>query len=334
MDKAYNIREVARIAGVSPATVSRVMNGTAKVSEEKRERVLNAISQTDFVPNEAARTLFRRSARLIGLIIPSIRNPFFTQLASVIDEVANRSGYRVFLCNVGDDLEKEKAAIQMLISMNADGIIIASNTEGIESCIESCDIPVVAVDSKLRTDAVNGYVYADYRQGGRLAAEHLIECGCKNIVCIQGPQTFFSARERYAGYCEVCRERGLPIRTVTCDYDFDAGLAMAEELLRIYPNVDGIIACSDVVAASTYKFLHRKNISVPDQVQLIGYDDVNLARLISPELTTVTQPIEALAARAAELILEGKEKDKRGECFVFPVTLTIRDPTKKEESVS
>ena len=104
MEKNLNIREVARLAGVSPATVSRVMNGTANVAADKRERVLAAISQTDFVPNEVARMLFKKSSRLIGLIIPSIRNPFFTELASVIDRTAGKHGYRLFLCNVGDDL--------------------------------------------------------------------------------------------------------------------------------------------------------------------------------------------------------------------------------------
>ena len=331
MEKSLNIREVARIAGVSPATVSRVMNGTANVSAEKRARVLDAISQTDFVPNEVARMLFKKSSRLIGLIIPSIRNPFFTEFASVIDRAASEKGYRLFLCNVGDDLEMEKATIQMLVSTNADGIIIASNTAGVEDSIESCRVPVVVVDSLLETTQVNGYVYSDYRQGGRLAAEHLIECGCKNIVCIQGPQRFFTARERYEGYREVCEKYGLTEQTVTCDYDFDAGLAMSEELLRTYPEVDGIIACNDIVAASIYKFLHRRGIAVPDRIRLVGYDDVNLARLISPELTTITQPIEALGIRATELVIAGREQEKTGERFVFPVSLTVRETTKPKK---
>ena len=331
MEKSLNIREVARIAGVSPATVSRVMNGTANVSAEKRARVLDAISQTDFVPNEVARMLFKKSSRLIGLIIPSIRNPFFTELASVIDRAASEKGYRLFLCNVGDDLEMEKATIQMLVSTNADGIIIASNTAGVEESIESCRVPVVVVDSLLETARVNGYVYSDYRQGGRLAAEHLIECGCKNIVCIQGPQRFFTARERYEGYREVCEKYGLTEQTVCCDYDFDAGLAMSEELLRTYPEVDGIIACNDIVAASIYKFLHRRGIAVPDRIRLVGYDDVNLARLISPELTTITQPIEALGIRATELVIAGREQEKTGERFVFPVSLTVRETTKPKK---
>lgn len=330
MDNNSNIREVARIAGVSPATVSRVINGTANVAADKRERVLDAISRTDFVPNEVARMLFRKSSRLIGLIIPSIRNPFFTELASAIDKAASEKGYRVFLCNVGDDLEKEKATIQMLISTNADGIVIASNTQGIEESLENCRIPVVVVDSLMDSTEVSAYVYSDYRQGGRLATEHLIACGCKNIVCIQGPQRFFTARERYEGYREVCQKYGLAEQTVTCDYDFDAGLTMSEELLRTYPDVDGIIACNDIVAASIYKFLHSRNIAVPDQIQLIGYDDINLARLMSPELTTITQPIEALGVRATELVVAGQE-EKTGERHVFPVSLAVRETTKSKK---
>ena len=262
-----NIREVAKLAGVSPATVSRVINGTAKVSAEKRARVLEVISATEFVPNEVARSLFRKSAKLNGLIIPSINNPYFTQVASVIEHLATDNGYRVFLCDARDDLEKEQAAIQTLVSMNADGIIIASTNERIEDYLSMCQIPVVAVDTMFSNKNVAAYVYSDYYTGGRMAMEHLLECGCKNIVCIKGPQHLYSAKGRYQGYQDVCRERGIQEQTVSCDYDFEAGIAMTEELLRLYPDVDGIIACNDVVALSTYKVLYRQNISEPDQVQ-------------------------------------------------------------------
>ena len=332
MGKTFNIREVAKLANVSPATVSRVINGTANVSAEKRERVLEAISKTDFVPNEVARTLFKKSSHMIGLIIPSIRNPYFTELASLIDEIANEHGYRLFLCNVGDDLEREKAAIQMLTAMHADGVIIASSNPGIEQYIYSCSIPIVAFDSLFSINAVNGYIYCDYYQGGRMATEHLMECGCQNIVCIQGPQDIFSARARYEGYRDVCMLNRRTECTVSCDYDFHSGLAMTEELLKKYPEVDGIIACNDIVAASIYKILHKKNIAVPGQIQLIGFDDISLSSLLSPELTTIAQPIRAMAAKAVELIVHQKETEKKGERFVFPATLTVRETTKRRET--
>jgi len=324
-----SIRDVAKLAGVSPATVSRVMNGTAKVDPLKRERVLQAIEETGFVPNEVARSLFKKSAKMIGLIIPSIRNPYFTELAACIDELASDVGYRLFLCDAGSgDLERERAALQMLSSMNADGIILASTNEAICQHVEQCRLPVVVMDSVFDTDQVNAYIYSDDYQGGRLAAEHMLDSGCKNLVCIKGPDGIHSAAGRYAGYRDVCRERGVPERTVSCDYDFATGLAMTEELLRIYPDVDGIVACNDMVAISIYKILHKKNIAVPEQVQLIGFDDIHMATIMTPELTTIHQPVRAMAEKAMEVLLDPENTEKKGERFVFPVTLQKRETTK------
>lgn len=326
-----SIREVARLAGVSPATVSRVINGTAKVAPEKQALVLQAIAETEFIPNEVARSLFKKSSKTIGLIIPSIRNPFFTQLASVVDEVAKANGHHVFLCNVGSDLEEERAALRMLTAMNADGVLIASTHEAIQAELSQCEMPVVAVDSLFDTLDVNGYVYCDYYRGGWLAAQHLWDCGCQNMVCIRGPQDIFSARARYRGYRDFCRAYGISQQIMDCDYDFDAGMAMTEELLRTYPSVDGILACNDIVAISIYKILHKRRIAVPDQIQLIGFDDISLSSLISPELTTIRQPIREMAVKATELVLGQREEPKEGGRYVFPVSLVIRETTRKEE---
>ena len=327
-----SIREVAKLAGVSAATVSRVMNGTAKVDPEKRERVLRVIEETGFVPNEVARTLFRKSAKTIGLILPSIRNPYFTELAAQVDVIALHHGFRPFLCNTGYDPEKEKAAVQMLVSMNADAIIVASCSDQLRETINNCPIPIVALDAMLYGADVEACVFCDYYEGGRMAAEYLIENGCKNIVCIKGPQYRYSARARYQGYLDVCRERNVPEQTVECDYDFNQGMAMTEELLEKYPDVDGIIACNDIVAISTYKVLHKRNISVPDQVQLIGFDDISFATLLSPELTTICQPVKDMAEKAVELIVKNELTGMTGGKFIFPVSLVARQTTKKKES--
>lgn len=329
-----SIRDVAKLAGVSPATVSRVMNGTARVDPEKMERVQRAIEETGFVPNEVARSLFKKSANMIGLIIPSIRNPFFTQMASYIDEAAHRQGYRVFLCEVGSgDLEREKAALQMLSSMNADGVILASTNDDIQPFVEQYRLPVVALDARIGAENANAYICCDDYMGGRMAAEYLLECGCTNPVCIRGSQSIQSARARYEGYRDVCRERGLPERIVECDYDFDMGLAMTERLLQTYPDVDGIIACNDIVAISTYKILHKRKIAVPEQVQLIGFDNIHLATLMSPELTTIRQPIREMAEKAVALMMDKDNNDKKGARFVFPVTVCERETTKRRSGV-
>jgi len=249
-------------------------------------------------------------------------------LASYVDELATGRGYRVLLCNVGSDVEKEEAALQMLMSMNADGVIIASGNDGIRPALETCSIPVVALDAMFAGRGVAACVYCDHYSGGRMAMEHLLECGCRDIVCIQGPMAKYSARARYEGYRDVCREHGIAEQVVSCDYDFDAGIAMTETLLKNFSQVDGIIACNDMVAISTFKVLHKKNIPVPEKIQLIGFDDIYFSQLISPELSTIRQPIREMAEKAVELIMDDKDDEKKGGSFVLPTSLVIRETTK------
>lgn len=324
-----SIREVAKLAGVSPATVSRVMNGTAKVDDEKKERVLQAIEETGFVPNAVARSLFKKSSMTIGLIIPSIENPFFTQLAGAIEKTADEHGYRLIFCNTGDGIEKEKTALVMLEAMNADGIILTTSHDEMEPMIEQCKVPVVITDRLIKKNSSSRYVHCDHYAGGRIAMEHLLDCGCKNVVCVKAPQAVSSAKSRYEGYRDVCKERGIKEQTIECQYDFYEGLAMTERLLKMYPNVDGIVACNDMVAISIYKVLHKKGIVVPDQIQLVGFDGIYLADLLTPELTTVAQPIEEIGKKAAELIIHKEENDKGDNEYIFPATLVVRETTKK-----
>lgn len=325
-----SIREVAKLAGVSPATVSRVMNGTANVNDEKRERVLQAIAETGFVPNEVARSLFKKSARIIGLVLPDIDNPFFTELADAIEKEANANGYRVILYNTRNDFEKEKMALQMMTSMNADGIIFARSNEKLQPLVEATPIPVVVTDTVFSGEQASAYVHCDFYQGGRMATEYLLECGCRKIVCMIGPQTLSSARARYQGYKDVCAEHELEERIVGTDYSFNMGLTAAEELLEKYPDADGIVACNDIVAISAYKVLHKNHIPVPDQIQLIGFDDILLSSLMTPELTTIAQPIKAIGTKAAELIIHSDEQELNMEKYIYPVTLVERETTRRK----
>ncbi len=329
-----SIRDVAKLANVSPATVSRVMNGTARVDEDKKQRVLAAIKETGFVPNEVARSLFKKSAKIIGLILPSIENPFFAQLAGAIERCADKHGYRLVLCNTASDTEREKAAMQMLSSMNADGIILTTSNEELRECTENSNIPVIVTDRVFQGSSTLKYVHCDHYKGGRMAAEHLIACGCKSIVCIKGQQEISSARDRYQGYKDVCSERGIKEQTVDSAYDFDEGMRVTEELLKKYKDVDGIIACNDMVAISAYKVLHKQGIKVPEQVQIIGFDDIALAKLMTPELTTIGQPVEEIGSKAAELIIckNGKDKENKQE-YVFDAKLVERETTKRISSL-
>lgn len=325
-----SIREVAARAGVSPATVSRVLNGTARVDEEKRERVEKAIKETGFRPNELARALYRKSSKVIGVLVPDIENPFFSELAKAVEEEAYANGYRMLLCNSDDREEKELENMQMLAQLQADGVILMTNTGKYSQMYEKFSMPVVFVDRRLEEMERAGIVEADHYAGGKLAAEHLIACGCRKITCIRGPQELSSGRKRYEGYCEVCRQHGIGERFVDGSYHYEDGGRAAEEVLRRYPDTDGIIAGNDMTAVSVYKMLRKKGYRVPEDIQLIGFDGVKLGRFLTPELTTVAQPIAEMGKCAVQMILKtvqqvAHESEKR-----FPVTLIQGETTKSK----
>ncbi len=323
-----SIRDVAKIAGVSPATVSRVMNGTANVTEEKRRRVEEAIDQTGFCPNELARALYKKSSRIIGVIVPDIENPFFGELAKAVEDEAYQKGYRMLLCSSGNNQEKEIQNIQMLVQMKADGIIIMTNCPGTGKALKSCPVPVILVDRNVEGVNENALVESDNYKGGYLAAEHLVECGCKNIVCLREPSDYSSGLRRYKAYQEVCQKYGLKEQYINCTYDYEAGRNAAKEALKKYPRLDGIIAGNDMVAMAVYKQLRKMGKKIPEEIQLIGFDDVNFGKVFTPELTTIHQPIREMgmvAARIVECCVEGKEYEKRN---LFDVKLIQRETTR------
>lgn len=325
-----SIREVAKRAGVSPATVSRVINGTARVDEEKRERVEKAIEETGFRPNELARALYRKSSKIIGVIVPDIENPFFSELAKAIEKEAYEQEYRILLCNSDDQKEKELANLQMLAQLQADGVILMTNTGEKSQSYEAVSMPIVFVDRRLDEMGQTSVIEADHYAGGKMAAEHLIACGCRKITCIRGPQELSSGKKRYEGYREVCRQYSMKERFVDSTYKYEDGAKAAEEVLRRYPDTDGIIACNDMTAVSVYKVLQKRGYRVPDDIQIIGFDGVKFGRFLTPELTTVAQPIKEMGKCAVQMILGTVKELPRDREMKFPMMLIKGETTKNK----
>lgn len=325
-----SIREVAKRAGVSPATVSRVINGTARVDEEKRERVEKTIEETGFRPNELARALYRKSSKIIGVIVPDIENPFFSELAKAIEKEAYEQEYRILLCNSDDQKEKELANLQMLAQLQADGVILMTNTGEKSQSYEAVSMPIVFVDRRLDEMGQTSVIEADHYAGGKLAAEHLIACGCRKITCIRGPQELSSGKKRYEGYREVCRQYSMKERFVDSTYKYEDGAKAAEEVLRRYPDTDGIIACNDMTAVSVYKVLQKRGYRVPDDIQIIGFDGVKFGRFLTPELTTVAQPIKEMGKCAVQMILGTVKELPRDREMKFPMMLIKGETTKNK----
>lgn len=328
-----SIREVAKLAGVSPATVSRVMNGTANVDDEKKQRVLQAIEETGFKPNELARALFKKSSKIIGVIVPNIDNPFFSEAARAIEEEAFQRGYKMVVCNSNNNPERELNNIEMLIQMKADGLILMTNGEETGKNIEQCDIPVVVMDRKLSTGEKMICIESDHFKGGCLSTEHLIECGCKKILCLRGPQKYSSGKERYRGYVETCKAHNMEPIYIDCDYSYTDGLRAAIEALERYRDLDGIVACNDMAAMAAYKIFTKAGVRIPDDVQLVGFDDISFSRRFTPELTTIHQPIKEMGKKAVQIILQNEEDIKKSQNIVMDVSLIKRETTKqiKEE---
>jgi DNA-binding LacI/PurR family transcriptional regulator len=327
------IREIARLAHVSPATVSRVLNGTAVVDPQTEARVLQVISETGYRPNEVARSLSKRSSRIIGCIVPNIANPFFTELARAVEDESFRRGYKLILCNSDEDPVKEEAYIDMLERMNADGIIMTTTHADTDALVKASSLPMVILDRSPALSKAAYSVRSDHHQGGRLATEHLIDCGCQSIVMMNGPQKYTSAALRLKGYLDVCRETGRRVQTIDCDFDFDDGLRQTRQLLADYPACDGIIAANDIVALSVVKALTSKGIHVPEQIQVIGFDNIYLSSLMTPALTTVSQPITEIGTQAAAIVadlVEGQERSRAS--IVLPVELIVRETTRTKVS--
>ena len=324
-----SIREVAKIAGVSPATVSRVMNGTANVDEEKKQRVLEAIQETGFKPNELARALFKKSSKIIGMIVPNIENPFFSEIAKAVEEEAFQNGYKMLLCNSANNPKKERMNIQMLVQMQADGIVIMTNSDRTGKKIAECGLPVVVMDRKLSEGREIAFIESDHYKGGKLAAEHLIECGCKNLLHFGGVAGKDMPADRRAdGFLRVCRERGIEGEVLLSDrlsYGSMHYESYIEKGLLEHPETDGIFASSDLIAAQVLQRLYAMGKRVPEDIKVVGFDDTVIAGITTPSITTIHQPIEEMS----ELSIAYIDRRRKGEMVpnvtTMPVSLVVRD---------
>ncbi|RDB33299.1 MULTISPECIES: LacI family DNA-binding transcriptional regulator [unclassified Exiguobacterium] len=298
------IREVAKVANVSVATVSRVMNEKGYVSEKARTAVLQAIKQLDYRPNRVARSLFQKRSGLIGLIVPDITNPFFPQLARAVEDMAHQHGFQVILCNTDEQFQKEQEYIQSLEAMHVDGLIITTNYSNNPN-YEELEVPIVALDRVLQgaipTVTSNGH------DGGKKAAQFLLDHGATELVVISGPSKLPTIRKRRDGFEEIAGKH--LVASIESPFHFQGALGAANYLFDHY-DCNGIFAANDVIAAATIQVAAERGIAIPDQLQIIGYDGIELGQMISPPLTTIAQPIYQMGELAAKLLIqriEGKE---------------------------
>ena len=322
------MRDVAKKAGVSVATVSRVLNEKGYIKEETRIKVLAAIEETNFKPNIVARSLFKKQSKTIGLIVPDITNPFFPQLARAVEDVTNQSDYTVILCNSDDDLEKELGYFEILQQKFVAGIIVVSNKlQGHH--LKGLNFPIVALDMKL--DPSIPFVTCDNYEGAKIATQHLLDCGCKKIAHIKGPDKNLNADERNNGFRDVLTKVDAYQEdwVVASSFSLESAKQATFRLLSKYPEIDGIFAGSDVMAIGVMKAAEKMGYSIPNDLMVVGFDGIQFGEMVTPELTTVAQPIYQMGNTAAKMILDmidGKITEKKE--YVYDVDLVIRQSTK------
>lgn len=331
------LKEVAKEAGVSITTVSRVINGSSKVNGKTRERVQKAMLQLDYQPNRVAQRLRTSGGRskLLGLIIPDIQNQFYSNIVRGIEDVTYGHDYAVILCNSDENPNKERFYLEVLRSESVDGIIlppIHQFGEEIENLID-LGIPIVCVDRKLMRKNVDTVVIGN-EKGGYDAVSHLVELGHKKIAILTSSLQFSSFNERQKGYERALKENGIEIdKRLIKEGDprsLDIARSLTEELLNLEEPPTAIFATNNLMTLGALEALNKLNYQIPEDISIIGFDDLPWAKAISPPLTVVKQPAYEMGQKAAELFFKRVE-DPLGERVEVELEakLIIRQSTAK-----
>jgi DNA-binding LacI/PurR family transcriptional regulator len=304
------MRQIAERAEVSIGTVSHVINGTAKVREKLRQRVLEAIRSLGYQPSQLARGLRRNQTSMLGMIIPDITNPFFPAVVRGVEDVAYKRSYRLVLCNTDNDASKELSYLNELRSYRAAGLLVIpaaeSNIAAQLRSVAASGPPVVCLDR--RPIGWNGDVVLVANEvGAYQATKYLIRAGHTQLAVITGPLLLTNAAERLKGFKRAVREakiRIAPEYMQEARFDRESGYRSAMRLLRMVPRPTAIFACNDLMALGILVAMRELNLNCPDDVSIAGFDNLDFTEFTAPALTSVHQPGYQLGATAARLLLE------------------------------
>lgn len=326
--KRATLQDVARIAGVAPMTVSRMINGHPYVRGETARKIQEAIRRLDYRPNHAARILTGKLSRSIGLIVPDISDTFFSVVSHAVQETARANGYLVWLAASNEDHKIEVAQIETMTHHPVDGILLVpcDSRNRYLKRIAGGITPIVTIDRPIEV-AITDSVGVENRSGARIAIEHLVEHGYKKIVCIAANSHLLTIKERIAGYQESMRVARLPYtRELVLNSHVSSKKALLE-LLTSQHRPEALFTANNASTIWVIEILKELNIRMGRDIALIGFDDVNFFTLMTPSVTAVRQPASELGKVAVRLLLQRINGEFRAPSVrtVLPVTLTIRE---------
>lgn len=309
MDGPVTIREIAKRAGVSIGTVSHVINGTAGVREQVRQRVLEAIRSLNYQPSQLGRGLRRNQTSMLGMIIPDVTNPFFPAVIRGVEDVAYRRSYRVVLCNTDND-RKEISYLNELESYRPAGLLLIPAAESRVAAplnrLAASGAPVVCIDRQ-PPGWKGDVVLVDNEEGTYNATRHLLRMGHRKLAVITGPQHLANAVQRLKGFQRALKEAKISIEPEYIQearFDRHSGYDAAMRLLRMLPRPSAILACNDMMALGTLQAVRESNLRCPEEVSIVGFDNLEFTEFTAPALTSVHQPGYQLGATAARRLLE------------------------------
>jgi DNA-binding LacI/PurR family transcriptional regulator len=307
------IKDVAQAADVSTATVSHVINRTRYVSDEVQQRVLQAMERLNYQPNAVARGLRTKRTHLLALVIPDITNPFFTDLARGFQDAADQSGYVVVVCNTDRALEHELRFLDILRQQRVDGLVLNPTMVTAEDLkrLLKAQVVVVLIGSQI-DDPEFDLVMVDNIRAGADAAQHLIDLGHRRIGLICGPRTTSSGLQRYKGYCQAFERNDLPVLeewVVEGHFTQEGGYACMQRILSQRPLPTAVFAASDVMALGAKMAIEDAGLCIPEDMSLVGFDDIPKVTWVSPKLSTIAQPRYQMGWEAARLLIDRIEQN-------------------------
>ena len=330
------IKDIAKAAGVSVTTVSRALNGYSDVNEKTRAKIMKVAKDLNYSPNTVARTLVMKKSKTIGLLVSDmnregVKDNFTFEVLCGINEASAELGYDLVLFSTTSTKQKEKTYTQLCRERRVDGVIIQGikiNDPYLMEVVNS-DIPCVLVDIPIESDTV-GYVTTNNMEGAKIATQHLINLGHKNIAMINGHNKADVSKRRLEGYYEALKENKLPMNIEWIkdgEFTEDRAEKVAHELIINHPNVTAIFCASDLMAFGALKAAKKLNKKVPEDISIIGYDDITLASYSSPSLTTIRQDKFMMGYEAAILLINMLEGEIQSHIKVLPTQLIHREST-------
>ncbi len=322
------IKDVAREAGLTVGTVSRVLNNRGYISEKTREKVHRVMRELNYRPNEVARSLLRKRTDSIGVIVPNISHPYFARMIHFLEAEAAEHDFRMVLYNSRGNQQVQERYLEMCKSNLVSGILLFSG-EVDERIFSSLKIPVVTIERYVENTTAS--VVCDNLKGGVLAVNHLVEKGCRNLLMLAGIGTNgMPADYREKGFLHACSQHSVSGKVHKFKLDEKHIVMYYEDIefaLKKNPDADGIFAGSDLIAAQVIQICHKMGIKVPTDVKVVGFDDVNIASLTNPTISTIRQPMKEMAQIAVDLLRKSIAGEIVPEKTVMPVQFIEREST-------